>query len=139
VNQPAIPAGPAPVQYSSSDLIQKYIQLRDKKAEIEAAHKAKMAPFNEAMGMIETLLGSQMMASGLQSLRADAGTSFFTTRNSYSVEDPAAFRAWAVGTGNQHLYENRVSKDAVETYVQQTGTLPPGLKANSETRVTVRK
>ena len=131
---------PAPPQPLAMDqLIDMYTKLRAKRDTIKARHKQELEKVNEVMERIETIIQSSLVAGGVNSVRTDAGTAFQTTRNSITVADPAAFRQWAIATGNQGLYENRVSKEAVEEYMKQGHPLPPGLKMSSDTTVNIRK
>jgi hypothetical protein len=138
--QPAPSPGPAPPQEVNTGwLVEKYRQLRDKKKEVEDRHKTELAPFKQAMEQIETMLLSGLNQLNANSVQTPAGTAYRTTRTSYGVEDPAAFRAWVEAQNKPEFYENRVSKEALEAYVAAGNPLPPGLKVSSVTTVNIRK
>lgn len=72
-------------------------------------------------------------------MRTDNGTVFKSVRTSISIADPDEFRQWVESQGKPDFYENRVSKEAVENYINAGNPLPPGLKVSSDTTVNVRK
>ena len=137
---PLSAAGAAPtVTITNKDLVEKYRLLRDKKEEIVKRHKAELAPLNDAMDKIENVLLDVLNRTGSESTRTEAGTFFKVTRTSYSINDPAAFRAYVEAHNLPDLYENRVSKSALEELISRGETLPPGLKVSSEVSVNIRK
>jgi len=132
--------GPAPApQYTTDQLTLMYRQLREKKDELDKAHKAKLKPFNEAMEQIEGILATKMRTDGLQNLKTENGTAFFSTRTDIKVQDASAFREWAQQTGRYDMFQSRVSKEAVEEFVKSGNPLPPGLAYDAVTTVIVRK
>lgn len=116
-----------------------YIRLRDKKAEITARHKKELEPINEAMEQVNNAMLNALNTGNAQSIKTAEGTFYRSTKNSYSIDDPAALREWVEANGRPDLYENRISKDAIEAFADQTGTLPPGVKMSTFVTVNVRK
>lgn len=120
-------------------LVEGYIRLRDKKAEIKARHEAEMAPVNAMMDKIEIHLLAKMQEQGVESYKTGVGTAYTTTRSSVTCADGAGFIAWAIETGNTHMIERRAVKTAVDEFVAQHKDLPPGLTYRTETVVNVRR
>ncbi len=131
--------GPAPPPIAADWLVEKYRLLRDKKKEIEDRHAEELKPFRAAMDQIEAALLDDLNRNGANSIQTNSGTAYRTTRTSYGVEDPAVFRKWVEANNVPEFYENRVSKDAVQQYVEKYNQLPPGIKVSSVTTVNIRK
>jgi hypothetical protein len=136
--KPAPAAGPVPV-VRADQAADAYRKLRDKKSDIKKRHEEELRPINEAMDQLEVVLLDVLNSTGGNSIRTGAGTVFKSTRTTYSVSDPTAFREWVEQQGCPDMFENRVSKEALEAHIANGGTLPPGIKVSSDVTVTVRK
>lgn len=140
---PAVPPTPAPAPANPdipmAVLAEKYRLLRDRKDEIKKKHAEELAPFTKAMDELEALMQKQLESANASSIRTDSGTVIRAVRQSFTIEDPGAFRQWAEANGLTTMYENRVSKEAIEAYVAQGNQLPPGIKTSAVTTIQVRK
>ena len=121
------------------ELVEKYIQLRDKKAEISAAFKAKTAKLDEVIGKIEGVLLQQFMELGMESVRTKAGTAYKSTRSSATVADWDNVLDFVRQNDLWNMLEHRVSKQAVEQFKEEHGDLPPGVNWREEVVVNVRR
>lgn len=121
-------------------LVEGYIKLRDKKAEIKARHDAELAPVNEMLDRIEAKLLVQMQQQGVESYKTGAGTAYTQTRTSVSAADWDLYKAFCLEQPDPFLFvDRRVSKAAVDEYVAHHNDLPPGLNYRSEIVVNVRR
>lgn len=124
---------------STQQLVETYIKLRDAKKSIDDAAKAKTAKLVALMDQIEAQLLADFDASGVESLRTGAGTAYKSLRTSATVADwPAAF-GFIQANGLWDMLERRVSKEAVETYRQENGALPPGVNYNAAYVINIRR
>jgi hypothetical protein len=121
------------------DLLSKYIAVRDKKAQLEAAHKAKLAGLNAALEKAENLLLAWFNEHGMDSVGCDTGTAYRTTRTSATVEDRETFFEWVRANEAWHFLESRVAKTQVDEFVTEHQDLPPGIKYTSMVAVNVRR
>ena len=135
---PAPQPGPAPLA-PLDVLVDKYRQIRDKKKALDDARKAEIAPYSDALDQLEAMILDALNKAGVESVGTSAGTAFKTTRTSYTVKDPVAFREWIEQHGRNDLLETRISKEAIEDLIASGATLPPGIKISSEVKVNVRK
>lgn len=126
-------------QINITDLVDRYIQLRDKKAEIMNAAKAKCARIDDALDKAEAALLAFFQTNGMDSASCGAGTAYTATRTSATVQDWDQTLEFIKGEEAWHLLEKRVSKKQVEEYVEANGDLPPGIKWSSEIIVNVRR
>lgn len=121
------------------ELVGKYIQLRDKKAEMDAEHKARVAKVVEALDKIESVLLKEFQASGMDSVKTSAGTAYTQTRMSATVADWDIALKFIRDHDAYDMLEKRVAKSAVENYIEETGTPPPGVNIRQEIVVNVRR
>lgn len=122
-------------------LVKAYRDLRDKKSEMKAAFDKAVAPVEALMSNIEVQLLDHLNKAGVDSMKAanGAGTVYRSVKRSFKVDDVNVFRPWAESTGNLGMFESRVAATALQSYVDDTGTLPPGITTSTYTTVNVRK
>lgn len=121
------------------ELIEKYIAIRDKKAEIVAAHKAKIAKIDETLDKVEAVLLVQLEEHGMESARCKSGTVYKSNRTSATVADWDYVLNFIQTHDLWNMLERRVSKQAVEQYKEEHGDLPPGINWREEVVVNVRR
>lgn len=117
-----------------NELIDRYIQLRDKKAQVVRAHEANVARYDEAMAKIEEALAKHMTDSGTDRVGSGAGTAFFSNTRSATVADRDAFFGFLQDSGLWHLADIRAAKKQISDYRDEMNDLPPGINWR-ETRV----
>ena len=117
-----------------NELIDRYIQLRDKKAQVVRAHEANVARYDEAMAKIEETLAKHMTDSGTDRVGSAAGTAFFSNTRSATVADRDAFFGFLQASDLWHLADIRAAKKQISDYRDEMNDLPPGINWR-ETRV----
>jgi len=122
-----------------SDLVAKYIELRDKKSEFKAAYDAKVGKIDEVLDQIENKLLEVFESTGMDSVKTEAGTAYKSTRTSASVGDREAFMEFVRTNDEWPLLEIRASKTAVEEYRAAHDDLPPGINWREERVVNIRR
>ncbi len=120
-------------------LIDRYRRLRDKIKEIKDRQSDELKPYVEVMAQLEGAALKLLQEMQTESLRTAHGTMFTVTRTNYSLTDPAEFKSWCETQGRTDLLESRVAKTAMQSYVDETGQLPPGVKVSSDLTVNIRK
>ena len=121
------------------ELVEKYIQLRDAKAQAAAAFKAKVAKLDEVLTKIEGVLLQQFNEHGMESVRTKAGTAYKSSRVSATVADWDSVLSFIQKNDLWNMLEHRVSKQAVEQFKEEHGDLPPGVNWREEVVVNVRR
>lgn len=122
-----------------SDLVAKYIELRDKKSEFKAEYDAKVGRIDEALDKIEAKLLEVFDTAGMDSVKTESGTAYVSTRTAASVADREAFMEFVRTNDEWPLLEIRASKAAVEQYKDVHEDLPPGINWRSERVVNIRR
>lgn len=123
-----------------SELVAKYIELRDKKAEIKAEYDGKVAKIDEVLNKIEGKFLEVFEQTGMDSVRTEFGTAYSSLRTSASIADREAFMEFVKSRDEWPLLEVRCSKSAVEQYKDANdNVLPPGINWRAERVVNVRR
>lgn len=114
-------------------LIEHYVHLRDRKAEIEARHKDELAPLKEDMSKIEGALQKLMNDQGVKQLKGEHGTAFQQEQTSAKVVDWDKTLSFVQENERWDLLERRVNKTAaLEEDV-------PGVEVSRAFKVNVRR
>lgn len=120
-------------------IVEKYIQLRDKKAQLKRAFEAETESIDQMLDKCEAYLQQQMTAQGVLSVATKAGTAYRSTRVSAKVEDWDAALAHIIATQNWAMLERRVAKEAVVQFREEHDDLPPGVSWREEVTINVRR
>lgn len=120
-------------------IIERYVQLRDRKAELKAAFDASVAEINTGLQRLEGAILDTLTEQGVESVRTGAGTAYKSVSTSVTAADGEMFLQWCLGNDRLDLLEKRPSKTAVEAYKEEFNDLPPGINWKSAVSVGVRR
>lgn len=124
---------------STGELVAKYLQIRDKKKELQDAHKEQLAPYNAALQKLEDIFQKQMQDQGLKNLTTDGGTAYQSEQVSVKVADWDLFKDYIIAGGLWHMLDQRANKTAVQEVIAETQQVPPGLNVTRVNKVNVRR
>jgi hypothetical protein len=120
---------------NADKIIERYVALRDRKAEVEAKHKEELMPLREQLELCEAALQKLMNDAGVKQLKGDHGTAFVKEQVSAKVtawDDTLRYiqeqEAW-------DLLERRVNK----TVVMEAEEEIPGVEISRRLTVNVRR
>lgn len=119
-------------------LVKSYVTLRDKKRDLEAQHKAKLTPLDDALDKLNAALNIKMNALGGTSLRTEFGTVIVSVKQEAQIGDWAAFHSFVAESGRFDMLQRRVSSGVVVDYTKEIGEAPPGVTIQSARSVSVR-
>lgn len=122
-----------------SEVVAAFIELRDKKSKLKAEYDAAKVGLEDKMAKIEGKLLEAFEATGLESIKTEAGTAYKTTRTSASVADKDIFMQFVKANEEWSLIETRCSKEAVSQYKAGTGEFPPGINWSETAVVNIRR
>lgn len=122
-----------------TEIVEKYISLRDRKAVMKAEFDGKVEKIDLALTKLEALLLKTFDESEMESCKTAAGTAYKTTRTSYTVADRDTFFQFVRDNEAFEMLESRVNKKAAEEYKAANGEIPPGVNYRSEQVVNVRR
>ena len=120
-------------------LIEKYVALRDKKQELEQAHKARVAQYRQVMDKIEAVIQEAFNESGAESMKTNAGTAYRSVRTSARVDDPEIFRKFVESNRAWAMMDARANKSAVEAYMDEHEAPPPGVSVTRMHTINIRR
>jgi hypothetical protein len=120
-------------------IVERYVQLRDRKEQMNKAHEEKLAPLNEAMKRLEGAILGNLQAQGAESFRTKAGTAYLKNTVSITTADKLAFTNWLHETGNWDTADIRPAKVAIEEFRKDNDDIPPGLNWKESVSVGIRR
>jgi len=120
-------------------LLAKYVALRDRKKELDDAHKKEMEPYNLHMGNIEAALLDILNSNKADNMKLPGGTFYKTTRTSAVVTRWADVLDYIREKEAWELLEARVSTTAAQAILEETQAAIPGVEVKRETRLNVRR
>jgi phage shock protein A len=120
-------------------IVERYVQMRDRLAEMKAAYDASTADIKAGMTKLEGAIMDTLNAQGVESVRTNAGTAFKSVSTSATVADWDAYLAFVQANDRWDMLEKRCAKLAVEQYRSANDDLPPGINWKSAVTVNVRR
>jgi hypothetical protein len=122
-----------------SQLIEKYIQLRDKIKQVKDAQKQQLEPYNAALARLESLLLSALHDSGVENMRAKSGTVYKAVQTSATVRDWNLTLDYIRANELWELLDRRVSKVAVAAVIEERCEDIPGVEVTQAVALHVRR
>ena len=119
-------------------LIEKYIKLRNRVAEIKDRHTEELRPFTAVMQQIESTLLRHLAETDLNAVKGDAGTAYRQVATSVTVADWDRALAYVREHEAWDLLEARVSKTAALTMIEESQQPIPGVKISQVLVLRVR-
>lgn len=122
------------------ELIDRYIKIRDRKAQIKEAYEDQVGTLDAALKKIETALLAKMNEEGLDSFtKKGVGVAFKSRVTSATVADWDSFLGFIKANDTWHLLDRRCSKTAVVDFKKTNDELPPGINWREEVVVRVNR
>lgn len=128
-----------PPTITVDSVIATYMRLRRKRDTIEAETKERVATLKAKMSQLEAWLKAKADADGVSSFKTPHGTAFLTTTDFANVADWDAVLRFIREQEAFDMLEKRVSKTAVRAYMDEAGTVPPGINYGTRIDVNIRK
>jgi len=126
-------------RFTLEQLVEAFVELRDRKKEMEARHKEELAPtlrkMEKALNLIEGIMNEQ----GVESVRTQYGTPYKSVLSRVKITDWEAARNFVDENNLGHWYTRTLSKEGVETYLEEFGELPPGVEITRITNINVKR
>lgn len=113
------------------EAVAKFIELRDERDALKKRHSRELEAITDKMDRIQNAILKLFQRTGQKSARTTAGTPYIQTRVSASVADRDAFLQFVRDNDAFEFLENRVSKTAVQQYMEEREETPPGVKVTT--------
>jgi len=120
-------------------LVDLYVQLRDRRAQRKKVFELADATDKNKQESIEGALLIRFQRDGSESVRTTYGTAFKTLVNYASVADRDTFMGHVKEHDAFELLDVRCNKVGVKQYIDEHGTVPPGVDWRSELHIRVQR
>lgn len=120
-------------------IVARYITVRDKKTEMAKRHKKEVLPYNDALEKMENALLKELNVLNLESFKGAHGTAFTVTKANVKIIDFDIALDYILDNDMKHVLEKRLSKTAVQEFVQNEGVNFPGTDITQDIIVQVRR
>lgn len=121
-------------------LVSVYIKIRDQKNELAATFAAQEKEFDEKLDKVKQALLEHCKATGTESVKTLSGTFWRTQRKRFWTSDWDAMNRFIVENEAVDLLEKRIHQGNMKQFLEENpDVLPPGLNADSEYSITVRR
>jgi hypothetical protein len=125
---------------SIDKLTRVFVKIRDAKAELAAEFKKKDEELTAQMDELKRAMLDYCKEQNVESVRTDAGLVYRTVHTRYWTSDWESMHNFIVENNLPYLLEKRLNQTAVKELLEESPNMvPPGLNADSEYSVTVRK
>jgi hypothetical protein len=117
-----------------------YIKIRDAKAKLSAEFKKKDDELADQMNQIKSAILDYCKEQDVESVRTASGLVYRTMKTRYWTSDWEAMHRFVVEHNVPEFLEKRLNQTVVKSFLEENPeTVPPGINADSEYTVTVRK
>jgi hypothetical protein len=131
---------PATAAPQVAAIVEKYIQLRDRKAVLKREYEGKVEAIDVALDRCENYLLKHLQSVGAESIKTPAGTAYITTKTSASVADKQAFLDFVKEREEWSMLDVRANKTVVDEFkTSNNGALPPGVNWSALRSVNIRR
>lgn len=127
------------VPLTTAQMIEKFIQLRDKVDEIKKKHAEQLKPYQEVMQKLEGALMLALDQAGVDNMKCDAGTVYKSTSTSVTVQHWSETLKYIQENEAWDLLEARVSKTAANAIIEESGNPIPGVNVSEAIVLRVRR
>jgi hypothetical protein len=117
-----------------------YIKIRTAAQELTKKYEAEVAALNEQKQVIANAMKDQMQASGVTSMKTPFGTAILGKKTRYWTQDWEEFEKFCLQQNTIAFLEKRIAQSNMSQFLEENpGVVPPGLNAETEFVVSVRK
>lgn len=121
-------------------LVKVYRKIRDEIGLLTQNYERELGRLEEAKREVSNEIKEMMRASGQKSAGTEHGTVSLSTRTRYTTNDWDSFKKFVLQYEVVELLEQRIAQTNMKQFLSDNpGVVPPGLNAETEYTVTVRK
>jgi hypothetical protein len=125
---------------TADKLVNVYIKMRDKRAQMKAEYEAEDSKIKEQMDLVEASLLEVCKATGADSIKTAHGTAIKSVQTRYWTGDWAAMHKFIRDHDALDLVERRISQLNMKNFLRENPDLmPTGLNVDNKYTVTVRR
>lgn len=121
-------------------VVDRYIKLRDRKAELKKEYDKSVEDIDTALTKIENVLLKHLNDSKSESVKTTAGTFYVSKKANVSIADWDSYKAFLLKQEDPFAYlDRKANKSAIEAYKEEHKDLPDGLNWSEIRTVNVRR
>ena len=121
-------------------LVSVYVKIRDKKNELAATFAEQEKELESKLDIVKQALLEHCKATGTESVKTASGTFWRTQKKRFWTSDWDAMNRFIVENEAVDLLEKRIHQGNMKQFLEENPeVLPPGLNADSEYSITVRR
>lgn len=125
---------------SIEDLVDVYVQIRDKKRQIEQEMNEQIKALDEDLSVISSTLLDICKELGMDSVRTKYGTVIRGVKSKYWTNDWETMWTFIRENDAMELLEKRIHQSNMKQFLEENPDKhPAGLNVDSEYTITVRK
>lgn len=128
-----------PQPFDAELRVAQYVRLRDHLRQMDDDHKAKRAQFVDLLAELEGKIQDFLDKSNAVNIKTKAGTAYVSTKYTASLADAEAFMRFVIDNKQFDLLDRRANSTAVQAFVKEHTTLPPGCNLNPHRTLGVRR
>ena len=132
-------ASEIPLPDTIDALVEQMVKTRDRLKEADDAHKEKTKVARDYKERLEAALLAKLNEVGGESVKTAHGTVYRTTRRSATIADGGTFREYVITEGAFDLVDWKANANAVDDFIKNEGTPPPGVNYTTAYTVGVRR
>jgi hypothetical protein len=126
--------------YKINDVIRAYLGIRTEIEEMGKRHEAELAPLVDKKTRVEQWLLAKLNELNLDSLPTEAGTAFKRKTSQIKVTNIDDFWQFLRNRNDAiRFFPARANAEAVNEYIEDHQTPPPGVSVQQVINVSVRK
>ena len=118
--------------------IKQHMALRSQIEAVNQRAKEEVAELKKKQMMLEQWITERAKQDGLENIKTQNGTAYWSTHYTCSVAEPDSFFEFVKSEEAWDLLEKRASKSAVKAYIDEQGETPPGVNFGSYKAFNVR-
>jgi hypothetical protein len=127
-------------QLSIEELVDVYVQIRDKKRQIEAELDKQVKELEEDLKVISSAMLDACKDMGADSIRTKHGTVIRSVKSKYWTNDWDSMWKFIRENSAMELLEKRIHQTNMKQFLEENPDQhPAGLNVDSEFTITVRK
>lgn len=127
------------VDLSLDRLTGAYVKLREARAELKRKFDEEDKELREKQDLISARLLEWCSENGLESGRTEHGTFYRTIKTRYWATDWSAVYKYVLENEMPEMFEKRLSQGVIRQLMEEEGVEVPGVNADTEYVITVRK
>ena len=130
---------PSEEKFDASKRIAQLVQLKDKIKVLDDEHEARLQPYKELRDKLERLILGHLLENNAKNISTDFGTASVLHRKSASLQDPQAFMDYVIENNAWDLIDRKANAKAVEDFINEHGSQPPGVKFSDALTLGLRR